>query len=152
VPKAGFELRPDYLESEGLNTSLNRLGDALRRKYGFDLQLDLCPEPDLELQLKETLYRICHEALWNTSKHSQAKKVNVRLCRDNDWVALDVEDDGVGFDPAGAYPGHLGLQFMRERATNLGGNLEILSRPSSGTWVRARIPLLTAEKTSHELH
>lgn len=147
-----FELRPDYLESEGLNSALTRLTDALRKRHKFDLQLDLCPEPDLRLDLKEALYRICHEGLWNTSKHARARTVNVRLCKKEDWVAVDVEDDGVGFDVIGTFPGHMGIQSMRERAASLGGNLEIISRPSQGTWVRTRIPLATAEKASHELH
>jgi signal transduction histidine kinase len=56
-------------------------------------------------------------------------------------VTLDVRDDGVGFDPAGDFPGHLGLRSMRERVATLGGTLEIESMSGRGTWTRASIPL-----------
>jgi signal transduction histidine kinase len=52
---------------------------------------------------------------------------------------LEVCDDGLGFDPASSFPGHLGLRSMRERATQVGGTLEIDSAPGRGTCVRAEI-------------
>jgi signal transduction histidine kinase len=45
----------------------------------------------------------------------------------------------MGFDTGGAFPGHLGLQTMRERARNLGGTMEVTSTPGAGTVVRATI-------------
>jgi signal transduction histidine kinase len=56
-------------------------------------------------------------------------------------MALDVSDDGVGFDAQGDFPGHLGLRSMRERAARLGGTLTIASAPGKGTSIRARIPV-----------
>lgn len=56
-------------------------------------------------------------------------------------ITLTVSDAGAGFDPRGDFPGHLGLRSMRERATRLGGTLEIGSVPGKGTRIRARIPL-----------
>ena len=54
-------------------------------------------------------------------------------------VALEVSDDGSGFDPSGSLPGHLGLCSMRERAAQIGGMLE--STPGRDTKVMIRIPL-----------
>jgi len=54
-------------------------------------------------------------------------------------AALEVRDDGVGFDPAGSFPGHLGLQSMRERVDRLGGVLTVESAPGQGVCVRVRI-------------
>ena len=53
--------------------------------------------------------------------------------------SLEVCDDGPGFDPTGSFPEHRGLRSMRERATQLGGALEIESAPGRGTCVRAEI-------------
>jgi signal transduction histidine kinase len=56
-------------------------------------------------------------------------------------VALEVGDDGRGFDAAAAYPGHLGLTTMRSRASEIGAELRIDSSPGSGTVVRVELPL-----------
>jgi signal transduction histidine kinase len=61
-------------------------------------------------------------------------------------VGLLVADDGRGFDPRGEFPGHLGLQSMRERAAAVGGTLDIESAPGAGTRLRAHIPLSLPEK------
>ena len=54
---------------------------------------------------------------------------------------LSIEDNGVGFDPRGQHPGHMGLHTMRERIEELDGALEIESAPGQGTLVRATVPL-----------
>ena len=55
-------------------------------------------------------------------------------------ITLEVSDDGVGFDPGGEFPGHLGLRSMRERAQRIGGTLTLESEPGAGTAVRVLIP------------
>jgi len=64
--------------------------------------------------------------------------MGMRLCLRDHSLVLEVIDDGVGFDPDGSYPGHLGLQSMRERAARLGGSLEIESAPGLGCRLRAQ--------------
>jgi signal transduction histidine kinase len=56
-------------------------------------------------------------------------------------ITLEVHDDGVGFDPQGEYPGHLGLRSMRERAAQIVAALEIESAPGLGTQVKVRVYL-----------
>ncbi len=142
-----FELRPDYLENEDLSTTLARLADAVHNRYGCDVRLDLRQEASLSVDLKEALYRICHEALTNTARHARAGIATVRIREETDQIVVDVQDDGVGFETGASFPGHLGLRSMRERATELGGVLEIESGPGKGTLVRARFPrhTVTAE-------
>ena len=53
---------------------------------------------------------------------------------------LEVIDNGVGFNPEQSFPGHLGMQSMRERVAHLGGMLEITSAPGQGAQIRALIP------------
>ena len=55
-------------------------------------------------------------------------------------TALEVSDDGAGFDPEGDFSGHLGLKSMRERAARLGGTLRVESASGEGTTIRVRIP------------
>jgi signal transduction histidine kinase len=62
------------------------------------------------------------------------------LQSDTNGVELFVEDNGTGFDPSRAYPGHLGLRSMRERAARLDGTLKIESTPRHGTRISAWIP------------
>ena len=135
-----FELRPESLEQEGLVSALTKQGKALEARHELRVHLDLCEEPDLPLPVKQELYRIAQEAMHNTVKHARARNVDLRLSQTSEAVLLHVRDDGVGFDPRGAFPGHLGLHSMRERVSNLGGTLQIESAPGAGTALRAQVP------------
>ena len=139
-----FELRPESLEQEGLVVALTKHAESLRARHQIDVQVDLCQEPDLPLATKEALYRIAQESLHNIVKHARASAVALRLCAPTlqaPVLALDIHDDGVGFDPAGAFPGHLGLRSMHERAARLGGTLVIDSAPGGGTHIQVRVPV-----------
>jgi PAS domain S-box-containing protein len=136
-----FELRPESLESDGLVAALSKQLDAVRARSQADIRLSLPEEPEIPLTIKEALYRIAQEALNNTIKHAEATRVEVRLENNDGGLLLQVRDNGVGFDPGADYPGHLGLNSMRERAQGLGGSLEIESAPGCGAWVKAFIPL-----------
>jgi PAS domain S-box-containing protein len=135
-----FELRPESLESEGLIAALEKQAAALRARYEISLNATWGEEPDLPLETKEALYRIVQEALHNTVKHARASRAYLKLECDAQGVALEVYDDGVGFDPGGDFSGHLGLKSMRERASRLGGTLRVESAPGEGTSIRVRIP------------
>ena len=132
-----FELRPESLETEGLNGAIRKQVDAARARHGIKVDFLPCDEPDLPLAVKEAVYRIAQEALTNVVKHSEATQVRVTLSSTGDELKLEVDDDGKGFDTAGDFPGHLGLKSMRERAQNSGGRLEISSRPGAGTRIAA---------------
>ena len=135
-----FELRPESLETEGLVAALNRQIEAVRGRHGFAAPTIASAEPELPIEVKQALYRIAQEALWNTVKHARARRVDVRLQPDGDSVVLEIADDGVGFDPDGSFPGHLGLRSMHERAAEAGGSLEVFSARGRGTRVVVRVP------------
>jgi signal transduction histidine kinase len=101
-----------------------------------------CPEPDAPLDIKEAIYRIAQESLHNVVKHARATSVTLELASDDRGLTLTIQDDGVGFDPDGSFPGHLGLRSMRERSTRLGGTFDIQSASSRGTRLIATIPLV----------
>lgn len=89
----------------------------------------------------ETLFLIAREALANAARHSDASKVDVVLKKSDGLVNLRVIDNGLGFDPTCAEGKGMGLNSMRERASNLGGSLVLESAPGRGTQVTAWIPL-----------
>jgi PAS domain S-box-containing protein len=136
-----FELRPESLENEGLIVALEKQAAALRTRHEISVRTTICcEEPDVPLEAKEALYRVAQEALHNTVKHARASSVELNLQCGANGVTLWISDDGVGFDPAGSFPGHLGLKSMRERTMRLGGTLEVTSEPGKGTRLRAWIP------------
>ena len=87
------------------------------------------------------LFRIAQEALQNAFKHAQVGRLAVRLDGEDGRLLLEVEDDGVGFDPqaTAARSRRLGLTSMEERARRIGGRLEIRSAPGAGTVVSLRL-------------
>ena len=135
-----FELRPEALETEGLVAALNRQIEAVRARQGISVKLIASAEPELPIEVKQVLHRVGQEALWNTVKHARARRVDVRLEADEDSVVLEIADDGVGFDPNGDFPGHLGLRSMHERAIGVGGSLEVVSARGRGTRIVVRVP------------
>lgn len=135
-----FELRPDSLEKEGLAAALSKQAAAIKARHHLSVSIDLNTEPVLSIETKEALYRIAQEALQNCIKHSQAANVKIELRDEGQEVVLSIVDDGVGFEPSGQYPGHLGLQTMQERTGQLGGRLEIDSEPGRGTSIKVSIP------------
>jgi PAS domain S-box-containing protein len=138
-----FELRPESLAEEGLVVALTKQAEALRARHQIDVQIELGEEPDLPLETKEALYRIAQETLHNIVKHARAGAVALSLSSSAlpPAIVLDIRDDGIGFEADGAFPGHLGLRSMRERAARLGGSLSIESAPGRGTHIQVRLPV-----------
>ncbi len=140
-----FELRPESLEMEGLVVALTKQTAALRARYGVEVELSVCEEPEVALNIKEALYRIAQEALHNAIKHARPTRIEVKLFQEGDTLALDVSDAGIGFNARAVFPGHLGLRSMQERAVGTNGTLVINSEPGQGTEIHARIPMSKAQ-------
>jgi signal transduction histidine kinase len=135
-----FELRPESLEIEGLVAALSKQVAVLRSRYKLDVDADLGEEPEISIEMKYTLYRVAQEALHNIVKHARASKVVLRLARQENAIRLEVNDNGKGFNPAGPFPGHLGLCSMHERVTKIGGTLTVESVAGQGTCICVQIP------------
>lgn len=90
----------------------------------------------------ETVFRIVEEALHNVERHARAGSVVVTLAKQppGERVVVTVADDGVGFDPASAQPGHYGLIGIREQAALIGARVAWDSAPSRGTTMRLELP------------
>jgi signal transduction histidine kinase len=138
-----FELRAESLAEEGLVAALTKQAAAVEARHELKIHSTFAPEPAVSLATKEALYRIAQEALHNIVKHAQAKRVDVTLEVSDAHVALTVRDNGIGFE-VGAFPGHLGLRSMQERAEALGGTFSVSSEPRAGTTIRVELPLPSA--------
>ena len=93
---------------------------------------------------EEQLVRICREAVTNVLLHAEARRIEVALQYESDSILLRVSDDGRGFDanrPADDAGGHLRLVSMKERAESVGGGVDVVSSPESGTEVRTYVPV-----------
>jgi NarL family two-component system sensor histidine kinase YdfH len=111
---------------------------------GIPCTLDLSLPTVLPDMLSEHALRIVTEGLTNVARHAQANQVWARLAGVyDDWLEIEVRDDGVGFDPVvmANRAGHYGLLGMRERARLAGGTLDIKSAPGEGTKLLLRLPL-----------
>jgi len=105
----------------------------------------------LRADVRDEAYRIGREALLNAIRHAQATLIEIQLAYDTARFILRVRDDGRGIDPnilrAGQRPGHWGITGMRERAGRFGGQLDVWSRPASGTEVELSVPATVAYST-----
>lgn len=141
-----FELRPESLQNEGLVAALAKQADALQARYKLEVVTNLCPEPDISLDAKEVLFRVAQEALHNTAKHASASRVELEMRCMETTIGLTIRDNGKGFNPEADFPGHLGLQSMRERVANLNGDLKISSQPGQGTTIAVHLPLQVSRR------
>jgi signal transduction histidine kinase len=146
LQRIATELRPPALDEFGLLPALAR--HVRDRTEGTGVEADVQIEGRrrrMPAAVELALYRIAQEALANVQKHASARRVHVRLRFLPDAVRLDISDDGRGFDPDAAPDesarGGLGVAGMRERASIVGGSVEVSSRVGGGTRVSARIPL-----------
>lgn len=135
-------LVPSTLATFGLVIALREFSTAMQDAAGWALELDL-PNDDIVFpnDVAIALFRIVQESINNIAKYANAKTVWLRLRCDRDTISLEVEDDGVGFNPAKVRPDSHGLAGMRQRMVGLRGTLKVNTEVGQGTRVSARLSL-----------
>ena len=134
------DLRPSSLSNLGLTAALEILTREYAERAGIDVETSLEPV-QLPDAAQLTVYRMVQEALTNIGKYAKASKVLVSVHGYPTHVAVQVRDDGVGFDPGSVRPTSHGLAGMRHRVEAAGGRLTLTSRPGNGTLLSAGLPL-----------
>ena len=134
------DLRPSSLSNLGLTAALEILTREYAERAGIDVETSLEPV-QLPDAAQLTVYRMVQEALTNIGKYAKASKVLVSVHGYPTHVAVQVRDDGVGFDPGSVSPTSHGLAGMRHRVEAAGGRLTLASRPGNGTLLSAVLPL-----------
>ena len=137
-----YNLRPSVLD-HGIVASLEWLTRNFSRTYSIPCNFRSNQSELPPLAQRDTaLFRIAQEALTNVAKHANATAVEVEVFADSATITLEVSDNGRGPDPAALEADNrFGVRGMRERATSLGGWLEIESGPEHGTTVMVALPV-----------
>ncbi len=139
VRSAAFDLRPAVLDDLGLAAALRSLSRRVAERTGIAVVCRVTlPDGRLPAEIETTCYRVAQEAITNAVRHAGARRVrvDVGLRRRAGMLVLEVSDDGVGFDPAGCTGvACLGLSGMAERASLVGGSVEVRSTIGAGTRV-----------------
>ena len=133
---------PVALEGATLTDAVQRLARRFGTETGVAIDVEI-PEKDslasLSREREVVLLRAAQEALNNVRRHARARLVTVRLTAHESEALVEVQDDGVGFEPG--TPAGFGLTGMRDRARDTGGAFDITSCPGEGTRVRVRVPI-----------
>jgi signal transduction histidine kinase len=139
-------LHPSALDDLGLIAALDSHLAEFRRRQ--DIAVAFVHDGIEGRQPPETeraLYRIVQEAFSNIARHAHARVARVTLSTGAGTIRVVIEDDGVGFDVARAeQPGSrrgLGLLGIRERASQLGGEVKVESSPAGGTRIEVELPI-----------
>jgi signal transduction histidine kinase len=135
------EMTPGHLQSRTLSEALQRLVDAVSAGSGMRGALRVEGVPVvLPANSEVVLLRTAQEALANLRRHSRATRFEVLLTYAADApVALEVTDDGVGFDRDTVSTGY-GLDGATARAAEVGGSFEVDSAPGAGARLRVEVP------------
>ena len=140
VRRLARELRPPTLDSLGLAGAIAQQASALGGGTGPPILVEIDePLPVLPAAIEVVAYRIATEAMTNAVRHAGATSCTVRLVVDPDGLVVEVTDDGRGIDPDSSTG--VGLRSIDERAAEVGGEVDLLTRPGGGTIVRARLPV-----------
>lgn len=137
--------------TEYLRPAVTRRISEWRDRRPEQIQMRISgPDNPVPILIHSEVLRMLDELLSNIEQHAHAQNVWVRLTQSSAAVTLAVRDDGVGFEQRWLDPwadeGHFGLLGARERASMLGGHLNLQATPGGGTHVMIDIPLTPREE------
>ncbi|MEO7456903.1 MAG: histidine kinase [Gemmatimonadaceae bacterium] len=146
VRSLSYVARPALLDDLGLEAALRKLARDAAAANAFDVDV-VAPSSASRLPstVEALLFRVANEALRNIVRHASATAVRLNLRRAPTFVALEIHDDGAGFEIPGNGETQAGggLQSLRERIALVDGWLEITTAPGLGTTLVATVPLAT---------
>jgi PAS domain S-box-containing protein len=125
-----FDLRPSSFKTEELRDLLKELVKSISIKSKIPISVEIVKKHRYSHRVELSFYRIAQEALNNIAKHSCATKASLVLKSLPDKITLDIDDDGIGFNPEDTFPENLGLVIMKERAQMIEACLHLESNPS----------------------
>jgi signal transduction histidine kinase len=138
VREYSYSLNPSTVERAGLRVALDRLAARMRERFTGNLRVNVDPSLKLDPRLASAMYQVAQEAVQNSVQHAACSAIEIAVKSTRIGPALEVRDNGKGFDPSdllGGYRG-LGLLSMEHYAAQAGLDLSITSHRDSGTVVR----------------
>ena len=141
--KAIGDLRQETAEPEDLVPVLRVEVERFTQETGIPCELQFDSSDEIPARFFEPVLRAVSEGLSNITRHAQAQKSIVKISAEDQWLRVEIRDDGIGFDPRSGFSqvGHYGLVGLRERAQLVGGTLDIESRVGGGTALVLKLPL-----------
>jgi len=141
-------LRPEPLDGCRLSEAVAGVAERWSALNGIPAQVTTTGAArPIEPEAEFALLRAAQEALANVARHARASRVGLTISYMESEVALDVRDDGIGFDPAVPDRG-FGLVAMRQRIADLSGTLQVESEPGGGTAISACVPTVSSLASS----
>jgi signal transduction histidine kinase len=141
---AVYDLRSSTTMTNDLAAAIQALGEELATPDSAAFRLEVAgTHRDLHPIIRDEIYRIAREALRNAFGHAEARHIEVELTYGERTLRLRIRDDGKGIPPEvleEGRSGHYGLAGMRERAIQIGGKMNIWSRPEAGTEIELNLP------------
>jgi signal transduction histidine kinase len=136
------DLHPSMISSFGFWPALKTLVEEVAERNQWKLIFET-PEddPPINETISLVAYRIVQETLNNASKYAKASQLSVHIIKDEKYLKIEIEDNGVGADLQNLNHSSHGLSGMRHRVLALGGHFDVNSEPGKGMLTKALIPL-----------
>jgi len=138
-------LRPPQLDQGYITAAIRDCADGLLGPGTTHKVRDAIGNTFVTRELESVAFHVAREAIVNVKKHARADHVAITLSADGDTLRITVLDDGAGFNQESAATArlehHVGLTAMRERVESIGGELQVVSEPGTGTRIDAILPL-----------
>lgn len=137
-----YDLRPTSLDELGFTSSVEGLISKVKENKDIEFELNIKEKSEISSSnIKIISFRVVQEVLNNISKHSQAKKVNIEISINKNYININIEDDGIGFDVKNMNSSKsFGLSSLKERVYLVEGTIDIISKIGKGTIIKVRIP------------
>jgi len=135
-------LRPSMLDDIGLGAALQWQGRQFSRQMGIPVSVHVDGVlEDLSERYRTSIFRVVQEALTNCARHAKARRIEVSAHGTPNSVDVTIKDDGIGFRPDALLGSGIGLVGIRERVSELNGEVWVDSQPGNGTVLRIRVPV-----------
>jgi signal transduction histidine kinase len=137
-----FELSPPILYELGFEATIEWLGEQVQKDHQLQFELRSDGKPKiLDRDISVLMFQAVRELVMNIVKHAHAGKIRIAIYGADNHLHVDVEDDGVGFDPSQAGKGTFGFFSIRERFNRFNGTFRVESEPGRGTRASLTAPL-----------
>jgi signal transduction histidine kinase len=148
VQALSHELHSSKLEYLGVVSGMKSWCKEFGQRKAMEIDFKSDVSTVVPFGIGISLFRVLQEALYNSTKYSGVKQIEVQLLEKFGEIHLIIRDSGTGFDVEAALQGKgLGLTSMQERVRLVNGTITIESKATGGTTIRVCVPVELGHKT-----
>lgn len=140
-------MRAPIAKNQPLELVLSTLTQSFQKNTGLATHFTASELPELPESYRLAFYRAIQEGLTNIQRHAVAQNAWINLKSEDNQITLTIEDDGKGLDQLDEKESGVGLVGLGERASQLGGEMQIIQRETGGTKLTFIIPVPEERKT-----